>query len=98
MRVHRGFPRPSLRPADPASGSSMGPRKLSPPPLQPRFQMKADKLFLRWLSYPGTQRALRAGLRRIQGTTVTPDPAADVLATTPNIVPVSHYRGRRRHF
>lgn len=74
----------------------MEPRKLSPIPLRPRFQMKADKLFLRWLSHPGTQRTLRAGLRRIQGPTVTPD--ADVLATTPNIAPDSHYRGRRRHF
>lgn len=73
-------------------------RKLSPAPLRPRFQMKADKLFLRWLSHPGTQRTLRAGLRRIQGPTVTRDPAADVLATTPNIAPDSHYRGRRRHF
>lgn len=76
----------------------MAPREVSPPPLRPRLTMKADELFLRWLSHPGTQRALRAGLRRIQGSTVTPDPAADVLATTPNIALVGHYRGRHRHF
>lgn len=76
----------------------MAPWKVSLPPLRPRLPMKAYELFLQWLSHPGTQRALRAGLRRIQGPTVTPDPAAEVLATTPNIALVDHYRGRRRHF
>lgn len=95
VRVHPGFPRPSLRPgSDPVPEPAMAPRKVSLPPLRP---MKADELFLRWLSHPGTQRALRAGLRRIQGPTMTPDPAAEVLATTPNIALVGHYCGRR-HF
>lgn len=60
----------------------MAPRKLPPSPLRPCLQMKVDELFLRWLSDPGTQRALRAELQRIQGPaetldhTVTPNPAA----------------------
>lgn len=50
--------------------------------------MKVDELFLRWLSDPGTQRALRAGLRRIQGPavildhTVTPNPATALDSAT----------------
>ncbi|ERE60468.1 serine/threonine-protein phosphatase 2A regulatory subunit B'' subunit alpha isoform 1 [Cricetulus griseus] len=35
-------------------------------PLQPVLRMKVDELFLRWLSDPGTQDALRDGLRRLQ--------------------------------
>lgn len=77
----------------------MAPRKPPPSPLRPCLQMKVDELFLRWLSDPGTQRALRAGLRRIQGPavildhTVTPnpatalDPATEAIAAPAKIAP-----------
>lgn len=42
-------------------------------PLQPVLRMKVDELFLRWLSDPGTQDALREGLRRLQAGDGDPD-------------------------
>lgn len=53
-------------------------------PLRPRLQMKVDELFLRWLSDPDTQCALRDGLRRILDATsdpATPDPVTPSPAT-----------------
>lgn len=69
--------RPSVRP----SAAAMPPGR----PLRPRLQMKVDELFLRWLSDPDTQCALRDGLRRILDATsdpATPDPVTPSPATS----------------
>lgn len=66
---------PSVRTALPCA---MAPRN----PLRPALRLKMDELFLRFLSDPDVQRALRDGLRRIA------DPEEDHAADRGHYTPV----------